>query len=35
MRFALALLTMAILAGHANGQLISPNGDPPLNRIHV
>ena len=35
MRFALTLLTMAILANHASGQLISPNGDPPLNQIHV
>ena len=35
MRNALALLTIAILAGHASGQLISPSGDPPLNRIPI
>ena len=35
MRCALALLTIAILAGHASGQLISPNGNPPLYRIPV
>ena len=35
MRFELALLTIAILAANANGQLISPNGVPPLSRIPV
>ncbi|KAA5541912.1 hypothetical protein FYK55_17095 [Roseiconus nitratireducens] len=33
MRREFALLTIAIFAGHASGQLISPNGDPPLNRF--
>lgn len=35
MRYAVILLTVAILADHASGQLISPNGNPPLNRILV
>jgi hypothetical protein len=35
MRFALTLLTIAIFTGQANGQLISPNGNPPLNRMSV
>ena len=35
MRPELALLTLAIVTGHASAQLISPSGDLPLNRISV
>lgn len=31
----LTLTIIAVLAGQASGQLISPNGDPPLDRISV
>lgn len=35
MRHALVLLTIAILAGNASGQLISPDRNPPLNHVPV
>lgn len=35
MRYVLVLLTVTILADHASGQLISPTGNPPLNRMAV